>query len=288
MKKNSIFVALAATAAFLAGASSAAFAQNAQEEVNKQIAKLIGDAISNRVSAKALDAAGQGPASAEKNALWGSYTRLNVDFSAFGFTGDSRSNMYVAGYDRDVTANFIAGVAVNYVDSSFSGAGFSADAHSKGLSPYLTYLFTKNIFGMLRLDYNESSGGGATIESYGAAASINGVYRSGDLVGRGRLEVGTTKSNSAALGGTQSTTIFAGDGELGYYLTPTLYGHVGLQLSESDSPNSYQASARIGIESNINRTTAVSLKYEKKIDDNLPSGINIKINSFTLALRLRF
>ena len=50
-------MALAATAAFLAGASSAAFAQNAQEEVNKQIAKLIGDAISNRVSAKALDAA---------------------------------------------------------------------------------------------------------------------------------------------------------------------------------------------------------------------------------------
>lgn len=288
MKKNSKFVALATTAAFLAGASSAAFAQNAQEEVNKQIAKLIGDAISNRVSAKALDAAGQGPANAEKNALWGSYTRLNVDFSGFGFTGDSRSNAYVAGYDRDVTTKFIAGVSVNYVDSSFSGAGFSGDAHSKGISPYLTYLFTKNIFGILRLDYNESSGGGARIENYGAAASLNGVYRSGNLVGRGRLEVGANRSDAGGFGGKQSTTTYAGDGELGYYFTPSVYGHVGLQLSESDSSNSYQASARIGIESNINRTTAVSLKYEKKVDDNLPSGIDVKVDSFTVALRLRF
>ena len=60
MKKSSRFLGLAVTAALLAGASTAAFAQDAQEEVNKQIAKLIGDAISSRVSARALDAAGQG------------------------------------------------------------------------------------------------------------------------------------------------------------------------------------------------------------------------------------
>ena len=288
MKKNSKALAITTVAAFLATASSVAFAQNAQEEVNKQIAKLIGDAISNRVSTKALDAVGQGAANAEKNALWGSYTRLRVDFSGAGFNGDSRSNAYVAGYDRDVTENFIAGVAVNYVDSGGSIGAFSIDAHSQGISPYLTYLFTKNIFGIVRLDYNESSGGGFRIESYGAAASINGVYRSGDLVGKGRLELGTNRSDAGALGGKQNTTLYSGDGELGYYFTPTVYGHVGLQLSETDSPNSYQASARAGVETKIGKNMAVSLKYEKKVDDNLPSGVNIKVDSLTVALRVRF
>ena len=110
----------------------------------------------------------------------------------------------------------------------------------------------------------------------------------GDLVARGRLELGTNRSNSGGIVGSQSTTNYAGDGELGYYFVPSVYGHVGLQLSETDSPNSYQASARVGIESQFNKSTAVSLKYEKKVDDNTPAGVNIKVNSFTVALRLRF
>ncbi len=287
--KNSKNIAATTLAVFLATASSVAFA-DAQEEVNKQVAKLIGDAISNRVSARALDGAalGQRPAAAEKNALWGSYTRLRVDFTGI----ESRTNVYIAGYDRDLTENIILGASVDYSDTGTSGTllgAFNSDSHGKGISPYLTYLFNKNIFGIVRVNYSEFSGGGVRTESYGAAASLNGVHRMGDLVARGRLELGTSRSDSGALGGgKQSTTNYSGDGELGYYFTPAVYGHVGLQLSESDSPNSYNASARIGIESNINRTTAVSLKYERKVDDNAPAGANFKVDSFTLALRLRF
>ena len=289
MNKNLMKLVVTALAAFMAaGASSGAFAQNTQDEVNKQIAKLIGDAISNRVSARALEAAPGQKSSGELNALWGTYTRLNIDFTG----GDVRTNVFVGGYDRDVTQNFIAGVSVNYADSSGTffvpPTVFTFDSHSKGISPYLSYMFTKNIFGTLKADYSESSGGGTRTESYGIGAELGGVYRTGDLVAKGRLGIGTSRSDSGGIGGKQSTTSYSGDGELGYYFTPAVYGLVGLQLSESDSPNSYQASARIGISANVSRTATLSATYERKVDDNAPAGVDFKVNSFTVGLRVRF
>ena len=291
MKKNLQKLLVTALTVFVAvGASSVTFAQNTQDEVNKQIAKLIGDAISSRVSARALDASapGQKSSGTELNALWGTYTRLNIDFTG----GDVRTNVFVGGYDRDVTQNFIAGASVNYADSSGTffvpPTVFTFDSHSKGISPYLSYMFTKNIFGTLKADYSESSGGGTRTESYGIGAELGGVYRTGDLVAKGRLGIGTSRSDSGGIGGKQSTTNYSGDGELGYYFTPTVYGLVGLQLSESDSPNSYQASARVGISANVSRTATLSATYERKVDDNAPAGVDFKVNSFTVGLRVRF
>ncbi len=308
MTTNSKKLATAVTATFLAVFSCTVFAQNVQEEVNKQIAKLIGDAISSRVSARALDAAAgrPGAAGAEKNALWGSYTRINADFSGgaggAGISSDTSTNAYVAGYDRELTNNLIFGASVNYADTSGSSltttpavpaippffAGIPAtttvtnnDSHSKGISPYLTYLFTPNVFGILRLNYTDFSGG----ESYGAAISINGVHRAGDFVARGRLELGSTHSKAA--GTTSNATNYSGDAEAGYFFTPAVYGHVGLQLSDSNQSNSYAAYARVGIEAQINKSSAVSLKYERKVDDNATFG-NFKVDSVTLAFRLRF
>ena len=44
---------------------------------------------------------------------------------------------------------------------------------------------------------------------------------------------------------------------------------------------------RIGIESQINKNAAVSFKYERKVDDNVP-GAGFDVDSFTVALRIRF
>ena len=85
-----------------------------------------------------------------------------------------------------------------------------------------------------------------------------------------------------------SATSYLGDGEVGYFFVPGLYGFAGLQLGDSNKSDSYAAYARLGIEKELDKNSAISFRYESKVDDNMPGGSNFKVNIWTLAGRFRF
>ena len=297
----------ACASAVLSAFSSAAFADASSDEVTKQIAKLIGDAISSRVASVAVTATAA--PSAEKNNVWGSYT--NVDVNVSGFSG-TRTDLFLGGYDRDLTDKFVAGIALSSSDTKPNGKSW-------GLTPYVAYRFTDSVFGVVRLDYQRAdfdfSGGAAGItfssssktDIYALSGSINGAWRPGNAAIKGRLEISgsdadtsTTTAISCAIpipgvcpattstSSKSTTTVYVADGEIGYYFMPRLYGFVGLQLSDTNRSNSYQASARIGLEQGFAKDSAVFAKYEQQVDNNAPSGVSIDVKSFTVGLRVRF
>jgi hypothetical protein len=303
------------TALAIGSVPGLAHAQNAQEEVDKQVAKLIGDAISSRVAARAAEDAG-----AEKNSLWGSYTRLKVDLPAFPGTPaiDSKSDVGIVGYDREISQQWLAGVSASYSDTS----GF--DSNSWSVSPYLAYRFTPALFAIGSLTYGRSEfststptglGSVATTsgdtEAWGAALSLNGLYRSNNWLAKGRAEVSWTRSESDTgtfvpastftlpFGGaivvpafattsssTDHTTRGSLDGEVGYLFGPGWYGYGGLQASVTDSSDSYQLFGRLGLEYRFAKTASFGVKYEQKIDDN--ANFDIDVYSFTAVLRVAF
>jgi hypothetical protein len=302
----------------LAVAAGTSYA-NSQDEVDKQISKLIGDAVSARVSSKVLDSAftQSGSAKTEPNNVWASYTRINVDFStagaAAGTPNSFHTNAYVAGYDRDLTDNLVAGAAVSYSSTDNSGGT------SWGIQPYLSYLFSNSVFGIIKggytrsdFDSNVAFPGGSQIsnsktDSYSWGVSLNGLYKAGDWAAKGRVEVGSSRSDTSttsvlsctpailnfcpstsATSSSSGSTSYIGDGELDYYFSQGFYGFAGVQLSDTNKSNSYASYGRIGLEKEISKGAAISAKYEGKINDNQPSGTNFKVNTFTIAIRARF
>ena len=292
-----------------------AHAQSAQEEVDKQVAKLIGDAISSRVAARAAVEAG-----AEKNSLWGSYTRLKVDLPAFVGTPaiNSKSDVGIVGYDREFSQQWLGGVSGSYSDTS----GF--DSNSWSISPYLAYRFTPSFFAIGSLTYGRSEfstsaptglGSVATTsgetDAWGAAFSLNGLFRSNNWLAKGRAEVSWTRSESdtgtvvpastftppfggpivvPAFATTSSSTDHSTrgslDGEIGYLFGPGWYGYGGLQASVTDSSDSYQLFGRLGLEYRFAKNVSFGVKYEEKIDDN--ANFNLDVYSFTAVLRVAF
>ena len=272
--KNS-FKLLAISAAI--GFSGSVWA-DAQEEVNKQIAKLIGDAVSTRVSSTTSPA--QAAAQLPNNA-WGSYSRLSVDPDGASSIG---TDILVGGYDRDLSKDWVAGVALSYNRSN----KFSADGWS--LSPYIAYRFNNEIFGVVRAGYSEFDARGSHGDSMSVAGSVNGIHRFGNMYGQWRAEIGFSDTDSKAAGRNShsSSTSYIGDGELGYYFADGLKGFAGLQLSDTNRQNSYNAFVRLGLEKELGKTAAISAKYETKVDDNSPSRGGYSIDVFTIAARVRF
>ena len=251
---------------------------DAQEEVNKQIAKLIGDAVSTRVSSTTAPA----PGAQLPNNAWGSYSRLTVDPEGSSSIG---TDILVGGYDRDLSKDWVAGVALSYNRSN----KFSADGWS--LSPYVAYRFNEAIFGVVRAGYSEFDARGVNGDSMSVAGSVNGIHRFGNAYGQWRAEIGFSDTDMRATGGTntQSTaTSYIGDGELGYYFADGFKGFAGLQLSDTNRQNSYNAFVRFGLEKDLSKTAAISAKYERKVDDNSPSNGGYDIDVFTIAARFRF
>ena len=269
-------------AAILAAFSSAAFS-TAQEEVDKQIAKLISDAISSRVSASVVSQTGAAMPS-EPNNIWGSYGRAKIDFSAAGFSSNSRTNIYVGGYDRDITNSLILGASLSASDTNNNGG------KSWGISPYLAYKFTNSFFGIATYSYSRTDFTGGNSDSNSLGASLNFVHRAGDFLVKGRVGItgGESKTNTVGFSTRSSSTSYVGDAEAGYFFVPGLYGFVGLQASDTNKSNGYNLFGRIGIEKEFNKNAAVSLRYEAKTDDNQPGGTSVKIDTWTLAARFRF
>ena len=281
-----------AVAAIFVTGSSAVFA-TAQDEVDKQVAKLLGDAISKRVAATVLQQqAGSGASLSEPNNIYGSYSRLRSDFSSAGFTTSSRTNIYVGGYDRSLSDKLILGAAINGGDTgSSSNAGIAiAGSDFSGIQPYVSYLFTNSFFVIANANYSRFSTTGASGTSSGGGITLNGVQRFDNFILKGRVGVSGTRSDFTTAGLTTKTssTGYSGDLEGGYYFMPTLYGFVGVQVTGSNKPNSEASYARIGLEQALGTSAAVSVTYEGQAGNNLPTGTSAKSNTWTLAARIRF
>lgn len=248
-----------------------------QEEVNKQVAKLIGDAVSTRVSASVE----QSQAAPLPNNAWGSYSRLNIDPKDSSNIG---TDITVLGYDRDLGQNWIAGVAVSYDHTG------DINSHGWGVSPYVAYRFSKSYFAVVRADFTNFGAPGVDGHSSGGAASFNGAHQFGNLYGKWRVETGVTEadSRSGGVSSTTSATKYLGDAELGYHFGNGFHGFAGLQVSDTNRKDSYSTFARIGLEKQLAKDAAVSFKYETKVDDNLPSASRMDVDVFTIAARFRF
>lgn len=258
------------------GLSGSAWA-DAQEEVNKQIAKLIGDAVSSRIAVSvAPSAQGQLP-----NNVWASYSRLTVDPDGSSSIG---TDIGVVGYDREYSKDWVFGAALSYNNSN----KFDADGWS--IEPYAAYRINKEFFVVARAGYAEFDFDGGSGDATGVAFSLNGIHNFDKVYGQWRAEIGFSESDTqvGGINSSSSQTSYTGDGELGYRFGDGLKGFVGLQLSDTNRKDSYFAYARIGLEKEIGRDAAISAKYERMVDDDLPSGVGMSVDTFTIAARLRF
>lgn len=268
-------------AAILMTFCSSAFSQQAQEEVDKNVARLFSAAISSRIASEVTSENGSMPA--ERNGIWGSYSRIGIDLSGTGFSVKTRTNVYIGGYDRDVTDSSIVGVALNAAHTNF------ADAKSWGISPYLAYKFTNSFFAIATYSYTniDFTGGGG--KSHSLAGSLNYVHRAGDFLFKGRAQIVGVESkvNSGGSSSKSSDIGSIGDAEAGYFFAPDVYGFAGLQAGGSkESP--LTLFARLGIEKEFSKNSTASLRYETLVHDREAGGISVKVNIWTLAARFRF
>lgn len=264
-----------AAAAALAVSGSAW--SDTQDEVNKQVAKLIGDAVSSRVSSTVAGEAG----AALPNNAWGSYSRLYVDPKGMSSIG---TDITVLGYDRDLGKDWTVGVALSYNSTS------EFHSHGWNLSPYLAYRFSKSYFAVARADFSDFGAPGITGHGNGLAVSFNGAHDFGNLYGKWRVETGVSEfdARSGGVTTTSSSTKYLADGELGYRFGSGFSGFAGVQVSDTNRQDSYATYLRLGVEKEIAKDAAISAKYESKVDDNIPSDSRYSVDVFTIAARFRF
>lgn len=283
--------ALATSIAAMTSLGSGAVWATAQEEVDKQVAKLLGDAVAKRIASAVLDQT-TGAAAGGLNNVYALYGRNTVGFNAAGGSSTSKTDFLIGGYDRNLTDKLVLGASVNGSrtgtsnNTGVAAAGFS----SSGIQPYAAYVFTKNFFVIGKLTYGEGSGGGTSSKSNGGGISLNGLGRWDNFVLKGRVEGNGTRMQSTTAGLTTSTnsTSTAVDGEAGYFFQPNLYGFVGYQATNASTANSRSDYARIGLEYSINKDAAVSVSYEGKVSDNQPTGTSVSVNTWVIAGRIRF
>lgn len=131
--------------------AESALAQTAEEEVARQTARLISEAISTRVGedvedvyAPAAEEAGAAP-EALPNTIWGSITYNRVDLDADGPGIDIF--LTTLGYDRRL-GSFIPGVSVtgSYATPDDFGGVDGGNLNTATLSPYLAYIINNFLF----------------------------------------------------------------------------------------------------------------------------------------------
>ena len=258
--------------------SGSAFADT-QEEVNKQISKLIGDAVSSRVSTSAAGVAAPLP-----NNVWGTYSNLGINADGMGI----HSDIAVVGYDREINSNITVGAAF----SASRTAKFNADGWS--IAPYLAYRFNGPLFAVVRANYSDGTSSDSGTHTHftgdGLAASLNGVHTFDKvyLQWRGEIAGVESKASSAGTSTHSSSTLYTADGEVGHRYDNGLKIFAGLQLGTSNQPDSYAAYARIGLEKALGKEGSINAKYETKVDDNLPHGTNFRVDTISVGAQLRF
>jgi hypothetical protein len=304
MNKRILFRAVAVV---LTLGSSTAFAAagDPQDEVNKQVGKLLGDAISKRVAGKVDEKTTPATvAGGDLNNIYGSLTNAPSKFTTATSTTDSKTDIYLGGYDRSVNKDIAIGIAVatGKFRSDVSGAGAgNTQATFDAVRPYLSYLITDNFFVVGNTGVLSLTGKSPTAGFYATATqstlSFNGLKRFGDILLKGNISRIVTEidfSSTTAAGVTtrsKSNSNATGlDLEGGYFFNPSLYGFAGATTSTSDdaNTNSNAVNARIGFDYQIDKKSSVGLSYDTQIGDNSAPGTTAKSYSLSLSARLRF
>jgi hypothetical protein len=204
------FVTLAVAAGALLGLCSwsvAAFAQSAEEEVAKQTARQISDAISKRVGEDvgvvyaAPGAQGMATGSGEfLNSAWGTLTYNRVDFDGGTFGGSDGVNIFLGtvGYDHRFD-NFIPGISVTGAHAKVDDVTGSSDGAT--VSPYLGYIvndwFFLNALVGLSLSPTPTSAGRT------ATARVSSPRRM--PMSSGTMAIGSPPGRSAIVSSTPAT-----------------------------------------------------------------------------------
>jgi hypothetical protein len=240
----------AAAAALLLGWQGPAQAQSSEEEVARQTARLISDAIGRRVGEDVdvvyapakVEEEGAPPSEDLLNTVWATatYNRIDIDDGPGGidiFLG-------TVGYDHKF-GSFIPGVSV-------TGAGawvddISGSSATATVSPYAAYIFNDYFFvhGIVGFSFGDSDIGGIDSESFGifTEEDLNGVlkegnWRLGGKVGH-RFTYNEFDADGAPADDSTAHTLLAG-AKVGYQVgivTPyvgTQYEHLFPEEGEED------------------------------------------------------
>ena len=238
------FATLAVAAGALWGLcnwSVPAAAQSAEEEVAKQTARLISDAISKRVGDDVEDvyaAPGtQGMVTKTDdmlNTVWGTLVYNRVDFDG-GFGGGSIGAdifLVTVGYDHRF-GDFIPGVSVTGAYATVDQTSGSSEGAT--ISPYLGYIINDWLFvnGLVGLSMSNADIGGGDSDSVGVFTEedINAVWRSGNVIATGKAghRFRHSRDHQDGFGSTDSdaNTALVG-GKVGYQID-TVLPYVGAQ-----------------------------------------------------------
>ena len=237
-----------ATVAVAAGAllglcnwSTPAAAQGAEEEVAKQTARLISDAISRRVGEDvgvvyaAPGTQGMATESADLlNTAWGTltYNRVDVDGGFAGGGGGVDIFLGTVGYDHRFDA-FIPGISVTGAIAGVDQVSGTSDTAT--ISPYLGYIINDYFFlnALVGLSLGTSDIGGLDSDSTGVFTEedANVVWRDGNWLATGKAghRFRHTRSHADGFGSTDSdaNTALVG-GKIGYKID-TVRPYVGTQ-----------------------------------------------------------
>lgn len=190
----------AGTVALFVGAffvSESALAQSAEEEVARQTARLISEAIGSRIgedveavtAAPAEEAAGAAPEEMP-NTVWGSLTYNRVDFD----DADGGVDIFLTsvGYDRRF-GSFIPGVSLtgSFATPDDIAGVDGGDLNSATLSPYLAYIINEYLFvnGLVGLSLGtfDNPVGDADLLGVFTQEEINGVLAEGNWRFNGKV-----------------------------------------------------------------------------------------------------
>ena len=305
-KKNFLLPGLLASS--MAVFSSLAFA-DAQEEVNKQIAKLISGAITERIGSSLVST----PTTAKRtgvedpNNLWGSYTNTAVSFSGAGATTGlsttSNTGIFLAGYDRDLGGGWMAGAsATSFTMSTYNYRGWR-------VSPYAAYNFSDSLFAKATTSLGHGETGYSTTTSrfsaqsdmYGLGLALGTIHKWDAYVLKGEAGVDASHTKMSTI----STTVPGGvttnrsienggsiwklDGEASRTFGAGYNAFAGATWSRSKGANQpYSIHARAGLDKEIAKGSRVTFTYDTKVADNVSGGTKIKIDNYTISANYRF
>jgi hypothetical protein len=286
-----------ATLAVAAGAlmvlcswSTPAAAQSAEEEVAKQTARLISDAIAKRVGDDvdviyaAPGSQGMVAESADMlNTVWGTLTYNRVDFDG-GFGGSSGVDIFLGtvGFDHRFD-NFIPGISVTgayaNVDQT-TGSSLGAT-----VSPYLGYIVNDWFFlnGLVGVSMSNADIGGGDSDSLGVFTEedANAVWHSGNwlVTGKAGHRFRHSRDHEDGFGSTDSdaNTLLAG-GKAGYRIDPVLLPYVGAQYEYNfnvDAPDDDFVYLTVGFAMQAAPDFSMDLSGQAEVLDDETTSYNV-------------
>jgi hypothetical protein len=286
------FATLAVAAGALWGLcnwSVPAAAQSAEEEVAKQTARLISDAIAKRVGddvGVVYAAPGsQGMVTATDdmlNTVWGTLTYNRVDFDG-GFGGSSGVDIFLAtvGFDHRFD-DFIPGISVTGAYANVDQTSGSSEGAT--VSPYLGYIVNDWFFlnGLVGVSMSNADIGGGDSDSLGVFTEedANAVWHSGNwlVTGKAGHRFRHSRDHEDGFGSTDSdaNTLLAG-GKAGYRID-TVRPYVGAQYEYNfnvDAPDDDFVYLTVGFAMEAAPDFSMDLSGQAEVLDDETTSYNV-------------